>query len=321
MQSGRRRLLALLGTMMVAAPISSHAQPRRSRIGVLTPADVQWDQPAFLDELRRLGYGDGNAEIIIKSAHGKLGALHALADALIDTGVDVIVAANTPGGRAAAAATRTIPIVVGVVSEPELVGVKNLSRPEGNITGVTNMAGEIVAKRLEVLKETLPKAKRIAVLLHPDEPIVKKQIRDLAPAAAVLQVELRYLPVRTETDLRAALAEAATWRADALFRLAGQAATLDKLTANLARERRIPAMLLTRAEVEAGAFLSYFPDHAAIWRRVAQYVDRLLKGAKISDLPFERPTKFELAINLNTARALAITVPPNILLRADRVIE
>jgi putative tryptophan/tyrosine transport system substrate-binding protein len=306
---------------MAAAPIRLRAQPRKSRIGVLTPADVQWDQVAFLEELRRLGHDDANAEIIIRSAHGKLEALPSLAEALIDSAVDVVVAANTPGGRAAAAATKTIPIVVGVVSEPELVGVKNISRPEGNITGVTNMAGEIVAKRLEVLKETLPRAKRIAVLLHPDEPIVRTQIRDLTPAAAVLKVELRYLPVRTEADLRAALAEAGAWRADAVFRLAGQAATLDKLTASLARERGIPAMLLTRTEVEAGAFLSYFPDHAAIWRRVAQYVDRLLKGAKISDLPFERPTKFELAINLKTARALAITVPRSILLRADRVVE
>lgn len=211
--------------------------------------------------------------------------------------------------------------MVGVVSAPDLVGVKNISRPEGNVTGVTNMAGEIVAKRLEVLKEVLPRAVRIAGLVHPEEPIVRSQTADLTPAAAKLGVELRYFPARTEPELREALAQAAQWRADALFRLAGQALTLDQHTASLAIERRLPAMLLTSAGVEAGALLSYFADHSAIWRRVAHHVDRLLKGARVVDLPFERPTKFELAINLRTARAIGVTVPREVLLRADRVIE
>lgn len=321
MRSGRRRVLGLFGGLIAAASAPSRGQARTPRIGVLTPADVQWDERAFRDELRRLGYTDANLQVIVKSAQGMLGRMRSLAEALVAQGVDVIVAANTPGGRAAAAATRAIPIVVGVVSEPGLVGVQNISRPEGNITGVTNMAGEIVAKRLEVLKEALPGAARVAGLVHPDEPIVRSQIADLGPAAAKLKVELRYFPVRTEPELHEAIAQAAQWRADALFRLAGQAATLDKRTASLAIERRIPAMLLTSTEVEAGALLSYFADHGAIWRRVAHYVDRLLKGAKVVDLPFERPTKFELAINLRTARALGVTLPREVLLRADRVIE
>lgn len=316
MRSGRRRVLGVLGGLVAAASTPSGALARKQRVGVLTPADVQWDENAFRDELR----GRADPEIIVKSAQGKLETLRPLADALIAAGVDVLVAANTPGGRAAAAATRTIPIVVGVISEPALVGVRNISRPEANITGVTNMAGEVVAKRLEILKEALPKAQRIAGLVHPDEPIVRSQIRDLAPAAAALKVELRYFPARTEADLRAVLAEARAWGADALFRLAGQAATLDKRTARLALEHRLPAMLLTSAEVQGGALLSYFADHSAIWRRVAQYVDRLLKGANVVDLPFERPTKFELAINLATARALGITIPPSVLVRADRII-
>ena len=321
MRVGRRRLFGVLGAVAAGASLPSLGQARKPRIGVLIPSEVQWDERAFRDELGRIGYRDADLEIVIMSAHGKLQALRALADELVASGVDVIVAANTPGGRAAAAATSTIPVVVGVISEPALVGVKNISRPEANITGVTNMAGEIVAKRLEVLKEALPHAQRVAGLVHPDEPIVKPQVRDLVPAAAALKVELRYFPARTEADLRAALAAMAAWRADALFRLAGQAATLDRRTAALALERRIPAMLLTSTEVEAGALLSYFADHPAIWRRVAHYVDRLLKGAKISDLPFERPTKFELAVNLRTAHALGISIPRGLLLRTDRVIQ
>jgi putative ABC transport system substrate-binding protein len=315
-RSGRRRVLGLCGGL-AAAPLASLAQARKPRVGVLVPSDEQWDERAFRDELRRLA----DAEVIVSSARGNLAALRPLAEALVASGVDVLVAANTPGGRAAAAATRSIPIVVGVISDPELVGVRNLSRPEGNITGVTNMAGEVVAKRLEVLKEALPRLARVAALAHPDEPIVKSQMRDLEPAAATLKVELRAFPVRSEADLREALAQAARWRADALFRLAGQAGTLARQTARLALEHRIPAMLLTSDEVEAGALLSYFADHGAIWRRVAQYVDRLLKGARVVELPFERPSKFELAVNLRTARALGITLPPVLLLRADRIIE
>ena len=316
MRGSRRRVLAVLGGLALV-PSSVRAQVRRPLVGVLVPAEEQWDEAAFRDELSRLV----DADLEIRSARGNLSALPALADGLVASGVDVLVAANTPGGRAAAAATNTIPIVVGVVSEPGLVGVRNISRPEGNVTGVTNMAGEIVAKRLEVLKEALPKARRVAGLIHPDEPIVRSQMGELQPAAAALGVELRYFPVRTEPDLRTAVADMRKWGADALFRLAGQAATLDKLTASLALEHRLPAMLLTRAEVEAGALLSYFADHPAIWRRVAQYVDRLLKGSKVSELPFERPTKFELAINLRTARALRIAISPELLLRADRVIR
>ena len=314
--TARRSLLVLAG-LAAAAPRALLGQPIRRRVGVLTPADAQWDEKAFREEFRRLN----DADIIVRSAHGRLQELRPLAESLVASGVDVIVAANTPGGRAAAAATRNIPIVVGVVSEPELVGVRNMSRPEGNVTGVTNMAGEIVAKRLEVLKEALPRAERVAALLHPDEPIVRSQMADLAPAATKLKVALRYFPVRTEAELREALDQAQRWRADALFRLAGQAATFDKRTASLALERRIPAMLLTSTEVEAGALLSYFANHPAIWRRVAHYVDRLLKGAKVADLPFERPTKFELALNLRTARAIGVTVPRELLLRADRVIQ
>lgn len=316
MRGGRRRILGILGGLALA-PVGARAQVRRPRVGVLVPAEVQWDEAAFRDELSRLV----EADLEVRSASGRLSALPGLAKGLVDSGVDVLVAANTPGGRAAAAATKAIPIVVGVVSEPGLVGVRNISRPEGNITGVTNMAGEIVAKRLEVLKQALPAARRVAGLIHPDEPIVKPQMRDLEQAGAALQVEMRYFPARTEQDVRDAFAEAAAWRADAVLRLAGQALTLSDVTVRLSVERRIPAMMLTSAEVRAGALLSYFADHAAIWRRVAQYVDRLLKGAKVSELPFERPTKFELAINLRTARTLGIAIPPALILRADRVIE
>jgi putative ABC transport system substrate-binding protein len=320
MRARRRQVLVGVFGAAAAGWLPVRAQPTSTAIGVLTPDDAQWDETAFRDELRRLGHGD-NVRILVRSAHGRLERLAGLARDLVGQAVRVIVAANTPGGRAAAAATKAIPIVVGAVSEPSLVGVRNISRPEGNVTGVTNMAGEIVAKRLEVLKEALPSAVRIAALAHPQEPIVDSQKADLAPAAAALKVQVRYFAARSAAEMRAALAEMAAWRADALFRLAGQAHTHAALAVRLAIERRMPPMMLTRADVEAGALLSYFADHPALWRRVAQYADRLLKGASVVELPFERPTKFDLAVNLRTARALGVTLPREVVLRADRVIE
>jgi putative ABC transport system substrate-binding protein len=188
--------------------------------------------------------------------------------------------------------------------------VGSLARPEGNVTGVSNMAGDLGAKRLELLKEALPGARRIALLLHPDEPIVAPQLRDLEPAGRRLGVELRRFPLRHNAEVERVLADVVRWRADAILRLAGQAITVGKRTAEVALERRVPAMLLQRPEAEAGALMTYFADHPALYRRAAP-----------GDLPVEQPTQFDLVINLATARALGLTLPPALLLRADKVIQ
>lgn len=319
----RRRAVALLaGSALAGWCGAALAQRPSARVGVLTPSDEQWNRGAFEHELRGLGRAGGRElDIRVRSARGNLDALQDLARELVAERVNVIVAVNTPSARAAASVTRTIPIVVGASADAAVVGVRNMSRPEGNVTGVTNMAGEIVTKRLEILKQALPSATRIATLMHPDEPIARTQMHDLARVARPLEVTLRHFPARDEAGLHAAVAAAVDWQADALFRLAGQGIALERVASVLAVERRMPYMALTASGVEQGALLSYFADHAVLWRRVAQYVDRLLGGTPVGELPFERPTKFELAVNLRTARRLGIELPRLVLMRADRVVD
>jgi len=312
--------------LIVAATLSAAAspgQPGPRRVGVLTPSAAQWEATAFRQGLGDLGYVEGqNLTIDVRSADGRLERLPALAAGLVRSDVEVIVGINYPGARAAMDATRTVPIVAVAIGDPVALGlVGSLARPEGNVTGVSNMAGDLGAKRLELLKEALPGARRIALLLHPDEPIVAPQLRDLEPAGRRLGVELRRFPLRHNAEVERVLADIVRWRADAILRLAGQAITVGKRTAEVALERRVPAMLLQRPEAEAGALMTYFADHPALYRRAAHYVDRILKGAKPGDLPVEQPTQFDLVINLATARALGLTLPPALLLRADKVIQ
>jgi putative ABC transport system substrate-binding protein len=183
------------------------------------------------------------------------------------------------------------------------------------------MAGEIAPKRLQVLKEAIPSAKRVLALYHPDEPISPPQIRSLQDISPSLAVEMKFVPVRTSSDLERGLQQAGEWTADAVFRLAGQGITMEERTSRLALRHRLPAMSLGVAGVRQGGLLSYFADHSALWRRAAHQVARILDGQKPGDLPFERPSKFELAVNLRTAAALGLTIPPAILARADEVIE
>jgi putative ABC transport system substrate-binding protein len=303
-----------------AVPARGQAPPR---IGVLTPAAAQWDAVAFREGLRDLGYVEGqNVTLDVRSGEGRLDRMPELAADLVRRGARVILAVNTPGTRAAMNATRTLPIVAVAIGDPVALGfVTNLARPDGNITGVSNMAGDLGAKRLELLKEALPDATRIALLLHPDEPIVDTQLRDLRPAARRLGVEFRQFPLRSNAEVERVLDEVVRWRADAILRLAGQALSVGARTAEVALRRRVPAMLLLREEAEAGALLTYFADQRAVHRRAAYYVDRILRGAQPRDLPVEQPTQFDLVINLKTARALGLTLPPTLLLRADKLIQ
>jgi putative ABC transport system substrate-binding protein len=314
--------IAFVGLSAFISASTAHAQ-QMLRIAVLTPSQTQWRPQVFREELNKLGYREGrNLQIDVISAEGQLDRLPRMAAELVQTKPRVIVGVNTPGTRAAAAATRQIPIVSAAVGDPVLLGfVKSMARPESNVTGIANMASDITTKRVALLKEAVPSARRIALFMHPDEPIVAPQLQDIEASAASLDIEYRLFPMRTTADLEQALRLATEWRAQAVVRLAGQGFALGAATGRLTTALRLPSMLMQRNDVEAGGLMSYFADHDDLWRRVAVYVDRILKGATPRDLPFERPTKFELIINLTTAKTLGLTIPPTLLTSADEIIE
>jgi putative ABC transport system substrate-binding protein len=289
---------------------------------VLTPAERQWERAAFLEGLRNLGYVEGNLSIEVRSADEKFDRLPQLAAALVKSGVDIILTVNTPGARAAIEVTKTIPIIMTAIGDPIGLGlVTSLAHPGGNLTGLSNMSGDLAGKRLELLKEAVPPAKRIAVMMHPDEPIVPIQLNDVKATAARLGADLEIIPLRNVNELDHAFQMAVQWRAQALLRLAGQATVIGPPTAALALKHRMPSMLLLRQDVEAGALMSYFTDHRALFRRAATYVDKILKGSKPGELPIEQPSTFEFYVNLKTAKQIGITIPPDVLARADRVIR
>jgi len=320
------RFTTILAVLLLAATLGVEAQPPGPgvrTVGVLTPHRDDPGYPVFFETLRQLGYHeDRNLRLLVRSAERKLDRLPALAAELVEARADVIVAFNTPGTRAAIQATKHIPIVMSLVGDPIGTGfVSNLARPGGNVTGISNMSGELASKRLSVLRELVPRAKRIAVLLNPVDPVTVPQMRDTERAAPILGVEVRFFPVKTPTELPEAFKQIIAWRADAALWLAGQNFAFQPGTIELAAKHRLPVMVHQRANVESGGLISYYPDHAELVRRTAMYVDKILKGAKPSDLPVEQPTKFELAINLKTAKALGLAVSPSLRNQADRVVE
>ena len=313
-----------LAALLFAINSPAEAQVKgKPKVGVLTPAERQWEGAAFREALRGLGYIEGsNISIDVRSAEGKLERMPELAAALVNSDVDVILSVNTPGARAAIEATKTVPIVMTAIGDPVGLGlVTSLARPGGNVTGLSNMSGDLAGKRLELLKEAVPAARRIAVMMHPDEPIVPIQVKDINATAARMGVELEIIPLRHTHELERAFQRALQWRAQGLLRLAGQATVIGPPTAELALKHRMPAMLLLRQDVEAGALMSYFTDHPAMFRRAAAYVDKILKGSKVGELPVEQPSRFEFYVNLKTAKQIGLTIPPNLLARADKVIR
>jgi putative ABC transport system substrate-binding protein len=322
----RRRFLltSLAGTFAsLAGPLAveaQHAGQRLPTVGVLTPQRLQQQAgyPTFLETLRRLGYQEGaNLRVVVRSADGKLDRLPALA-----VGPDVLVALNTPGARAAIAATKQIPIVISSVGDPVGSGfVPNLARPGGNVTGVSSMGAELASKRLALLREAVPRAARIAAMFNPDDPVTGPQLRDAERAAPALNVEIRLFPVKAIEDLPATFKQIVAWRADAALWILGQEQAFQARGIELAASHRLPLMVATPRNVEAGGLISYNSDPVAVYERTAVVVDRVLKGAKPGNLPIEQPTKFALVINLKTAKALGLTIPPSLLARADQVIE
>jgi putative ABC transport system substrate-binding protein len=323
----RRALVAAIVGGLLAAPLAAEAQQAQplQTVGVLTPQrlEQQAAYPTFLETLRLLGYQEGsNLRVLVRSADGRLDRLPTLAAELVAARPDVIVALNTPGARAAIEATKQIPIVITSVGDPVGSGfVSNLARPGGNVTGVSNMVSELAAKRLALMKEAVPRARRIAVMFNPDDPVTAPQVRDVKRAAPALKVEARFFPVNALEDLPETFKQMLAWRAEAALWLLGQQQAFQAASIELTASHRLPLMVGIPRNVEAGGLISYTFDPVEQYRRTAIFVDRILKGANPGDLPVEQPTKFELVINLKTAKALGLTIPQSLLQRADQVIE
>src|SRR3990167_2088072 len=299
--------------------------PRIGYLGGASPAAISARVEAFRQGLRELGYIEGkNIVIEWRSAEGKPERMSELATELVRLKVDLIV---SPGGapttRAAKEATVTIPIVMAQDGDPVGSGfVASLARPGGNITGLSTLAPEISGKQLELLKEIVPRLSRAAVLGTSTRPGTAQQLRETELAAGALGVKLQYLDVLGPKDIETAFRAASKGRADAVLVLGGPLFTFQRTQfVELAAKSRLPAIYPSPEFVEAGGLMTYSVSRTDLHRRAATYVDKILKGAKPADLPVELPMKFEFMINLKTAKQIGLTIPPNVLARADKVIR
>jgi len=327
----RRAFISTLTGGLLAAPLAAEAQPaaKVARIGFLATSLAANPHltDAFGQGLRDLGYVEGRTVVIeYRDAEGNLERLPALAAELVALKVDVIVSPNTPAALAAKQATRTLPIVFVGVGEPVASGlVSSLARPGGNVTGLSVVSPELVGKWLELLTQAVPEVSRVAVLRQPgamDERTEKDMLKGAEVAARALGVRLQFVEARSSADLERAFSDMIRERAGALtVRPAPMFVSERRRLVDLAAKNRLPAVYPWREFVDAGGLMAYGPNLADLYRRAAPYVDKILRGAKPGDLPVEQPTKFELAINLKTAKALGLTIPPSLLQRADQVIE
>ena len=321
--------LTVLALSILATPVVTAAQqPQGSpRIGVLSSSSPEREQgylAAFQQSLRDLGYSEGrNLLIDRRYAAGKFDTLPDLAAELVRLKVNILVVTGTPAAHAAKNATPLIPIVTVTAGDPVGTGlVTSLARPGGNVTGLTDLAPGLVAKRLDLIKEMIPSATRVAVLLNPDNPSNLPQLPLTQEAASALSVNILSVEVRRIDDIDRAFATVRAKHAMALLLIAdGLLGSNRKRIIELAAKSRLPAMYWRREFVEDGGLISYGTSVVDLYRRAAVYVDKILKGARPSDLPVEQPTKFELTINLTTAKALGLTMPQSIVVRADEVIR
>ena len=321
-------LFAATGLVSVALPgAAAHAQEHRAgkvyRIGFLRAGQPPETYVEGLQQgLRERGYVDGqNVVVEFRATDGSFDQLPRFAEELVSSKVDVILASAAPAALAAKRVTTSVPIVfVGVHDPVELGLVSSLVRPGGNITGLATNPADLAGKRLELLKEIVPRLRRVAVIWHPANPTNPIQLKGAQVAARTLGVQLLPLPVQGPNDLDSAVATARG--TDGLLMLESPFFTTHRARlAELVARSRVPAIYGQREYVAAGGLMSYGADFQDLFRRAAPYVDKLLKGAKPADLPVEQPTKFEFVINLRTSRALGLTIPPSLQLRADQVIE
>ena len=327
----RRRAFMASALGLCAAPHVASAQQvgKVARIGTLQPntRDVAARSPrwaAFHKGLQDLGWIEGqNLVIERRFADGQLGRLAELAADLARIGVDVLVTAAAPSALAAQGATRSIPIVVLDPGDPVGLGlVASLARPGGNITGVSSIAPELAAKRLALLKEAVPAMVRVAILSDAAIPPAEIAMQELEATGKVLGVQIQSVSIKGVTGIEQAFGEIVRQRADGIVVFPDPLTFANEVAiTGFALKTRIPALYGAMEFVQAGGLMSYGPSYHEMFRRGANYVDRILKGAKPGDLPIEQPTRFECVLNLKTAKALGLTIPRSVLLRADRVIE
>jgi putative tryptophan/tyrosine transport system substrate-binding protein len=322
--------LSVIGfVLMVAGAVAAQQPARMSRIGFLSAASssnitILPRIEAFRQGLRELGYIEGkNIVIDYRYADGKQDRLKELAAELVRLKVDVIVTGGPTATRPAKEATSTIPIVMGFDNDPVGAGfVARLARPGRNITGLSTLHPEISGKQLEFLKEIVPKLSRVAVLGSWSQPGNVEALREVKVAAEALGLQLQHLEIQASKDIEAVFPEASRGRADAILVLANPVVIFQQAQfIELVAKNRLPAVYSQPEFVDAGGLMSYTANFADLFRRAAVYVDKILKGANPADLPIEQPTKFELVINLKTAKQIGLNMPPNVLARADRVIR
>ena len=312
---------------MCGAVAEAQQQAKVAKIGWIQSGSASSPSSLFArvqQDLRALGYVEGkNIAFESRSTEGKLDRLPAVADELVRLKVDIILAASIVNALAAKNATRTIPIVFMSGGNPVAAGlVDSLARPGGNITGVTAIPEVLAGKRLELLKETIPKLSRVAVLWNPHDPTSAQQWKESQLPAGALGLQLHSMEVSSANAFESAFKEAIKARSTALaVTLSPLASSNQKLIADLAAKNRLPAIYPREDFVASGGLISYGADREESYRRVAVLVDKILKGAKPADLPVEQPTKFELMINLKTAKTLGLTIPPVVLMRAEKVIK
>jgi putative ABC transport system substrate-binding protein len=326
--------IVALALRLLAGPLAADAQQSAKvpRIGMLVASSPESPtgravRDAFRQGLRELGYVEGQTIALeLRWAEGKLERFPDLAAELARLKVDVIVVGNRPAALAVKHVAPTIPIVVGVMQDPVTDGlVQSLARPGGNVTGLTLLAPELVPKRLQLLKEAVPGVSRVAALWHPaahGERTMRDMVKDTEVAARTLGVQLQLLGVAGPNDFDMAFSAMTRERADALIVFAGPILYGEhRRIVDLAAKHRLPAIYAWREAVDSGGLMSYGANIPDLFRRAATYVGKILKGAKPADLPVEQPTKFELVVNLKTAKALGLTIPASLLVRADQVIE
>ena len=325
---GRREFVALLGGAVAAWPLAAHAQQAEKlrAIGYLNPGSGP-PAPgitALFDALAELGWIEGkNVVFERRYAENRLERLPELAAELVRLNVDVIVAIGTPGPLAAKRATSTIPIVMAAAGDPLGSGlVASLARPGGNVTGMSLMAPDLGGKRLELLKELLPRLARVAVLWNATNPYAAIVFKEMQAAGPTLGIEVQSLEVRGPDDFDGAFGFARRQRPDALITVEDPLTfSHRKRIADFAIGQQLPSLHGIREFAAAGGLMSYGPNQLELWRRAADHVDKILRGAKPADLPVQQPTKFDLVVNLTTAKALGLEIPSTLLARADEVIE
>jgi len=330
MEGIRRRLLGLLGAALAAAPFSAMAQPAQKlrRIGILDygtaePGRLDWWK-AVRERLRELGYIEGQ-QVVYESrfAGGNAEQLRAFAAELVKLKVHLIVTAGNPAAAAANQATSEIPIVMATGTDPVAVGlVKNLARPGGNLTGVTSITSVLSGKRVELLKVFVPGVSRVGLLLDESSPASRLAARETGAAAAALGVTVAAHDVGSPAKFDDTFKALRHERAQAIILISSATTfTQRKRLADLAVKHHLAAVTGSREYAQAGGLISYGTDYPQLFRRAAEYADKILKGAKAGDLPIELPSKFELVVNLKTAKALGLKIPQSVLVRADEVIQ